>query len=547
MGEIESVAECLPLAPRDGTIDELLAEGFLNNNVLLYRAAWVQDPLTGIKHKMVQATCTACGETFYMDYAAPHTKSGTFGFICDSGVFYTGDACDCPQCGMRVQVLHIGRFKYDYTIDNVWFTTAENAAGHLAFALWECEKRINKDGDVFYKINRIEAQACADGRIYRLMGRSRNMSGYVYYGGWHIAKRFSWVRDFNYTDTLLYLTDDLVDAAAEEKSACAVFGNSGADNAECLLGKYMRLWQKFPCVENLVRQGYSAYVAGVIKHITEGKGYYRTTDTFDPRKASKYLDTKKCKPHEILGLDKTEFVTLRGIDFEPMEIYKKVKRIHGVRLTKEQAIAAALRRADTILEETTCFGRKIRPVRLINYLEKEKTSAQDLYDYWNMTDAVYGELPESMMYPKNFQNAHDDILKRKKEKENAVISEKIKKRAEKAAYLTYSDDETGLMIRPAASHAELIREGKLLKHCVATYASGVAEGKTLILFVRRIADPDTPYFTLEYKNGKVAQNRGYKNCERTPEVKIFEKKWLEYIEKGDKKNGRKNGTDAKCA
>lgn len=548
MGEIEIFAANMPTEPPDGTIDTLFAKGYLSNNALVYRVAWVTNPLTETREKMVRATCTACGETFYLDYA--EKKRGTFGFQCHAGMFYSNDECDCPNCGAPVQSMHISRIGYERVIDGTRFTTAANVDGHLVFMLWECEKRVNKNGEILFRTNRIEAQTFIDGQAYRFMGRRKGIGGYTYYNSWHAAKRFKLACEFEHYDELLYLTDALVDTTAEGKSACAVFANSGADDAECMLGEYMRLWQRFPNVENLVRQGYSEYIAGLIRHITNRSGYYYSVSKgFDARKASKFINKNKSKPHEIIGLDKAEFISMRDMDFERIQIYAAAKKKYGVRLTRAQLASAARDGAELCdtLEKGKCFGRRIQPVRLINYLEKAGVRAQYLYDYWGMTQAVCGELPESMMYPKNLKAAHDAMLKRKKEKEDAVLSEKIHARAQKAQRLIFSDAETGLMIRPAESHAELIREGKLLKHCVATYASAVAEGQTLILFVRHISDPDTPYFTLEYKKGTVAQNRGLKNCARTPEVTEFEKKWLEYIKKEGAKNGRKNTNNAKCA
>ena len=87
------------------------------------------------------------------------------------------------------------------------------------------------------------------------------------------------------------------------------------------------------------------------------------------------------------------------------------------------------------------------------------------------------------------------------------------------------------MIRPCANEEELILEGKLLHHCVATYAKSYAEGRTAILFIRRTSEPDKPFFTLEFdeKAKRVRQNRGLRNCDRTPEVTAFETAWLDYV------------------
>ena len=66
----------------------------------------------------------------------------------------------------------------------------------------------------------------------------------------------------------------------------------------------------------------------------------------------------------------------------------------------------------------------------------------------------------------------------------------------------------------------------------------------MIFFIRKLEDPNTPFFTLEYKNGIVAQNRGAKNCKRTKEVQEFENLWLEHVEKVNrsKKDGKHEHT-----
>ena len=66
---------------------------------------------------------------------------------------------------------------------------------------------------------------------------------------------------------------------------------------------------------------------------------------------------------------------------------------------------------------------------------------------------------------------------------------------------------------------------------MASYARSHASGKTAILFIRQAKAPDKPFFTLEFDEKKmvVVQNRGLRNCDRTPEVEAFEKAWLEGI------------------
>ena len=162
---------------------------------------------------------------------------------------------------------------------------------------------------------------------------------------------------------------------------------------------------------------------------------------------------------------------------------------------------------------------------------------QYLRDYWEALHNVYGEYPKELLYPKDLKLSHNRTLLLVKEAESEKLNNQIKARAEKLKPFVFKDEKTGLMITPAASHGELIKEGKLLDHCVARYANAIAKGTTAIFFIRKVSEPDIPFFTLELKDGRVVQNRGYKNCDRTKDVVIFEKEWLEFIRKGAVMNG----------
>lgn len=49
---------------------------------------------------------------------------------------------------------------------------------------------------------------------------------------------------------------------------------------------------------------------------------------------------------------------------------------------------------------------------------------------------------------------------------------------------------------------DLVDEGKALHHCVGGYIDSVAEGRSLIVFVRRVEEPKKPYVTVEVRDGK---------------------------------------------
>lgn len=79
-----------------------------------------------------------------------------------------------------------------------------------------------------------------------------------------------------------------------------------------------------------------------------------------------------------------------------------------------------------------------------------------------------------------------------------------------------------------------------MSHCVSTYGAKHAEGETAIFFIRRKNRPKEPYYTLEFneKEMEVRQNRGKRNCPRTPEIQAFENLWLSWVRAGAPRDER---------
>ena len=88
----------------------------------------------------------------------------------------------------------------------------------------------------------------------------------------------------------------------------------------------------------------------------------------------------------------------------------------------------------------------------------------------------------------------------------------------------------------AKSPSDLIREGELLNHCVGrmNYDQRFIREESLIFFVRRITEPDTPFVTVEYSLSmkKVLQCYGLNNSRPTEDVlRYVNKVWLPYAKK----------------
>lgn len=94
-------------------------------------------------------------------------------------------------------------------------------------------------------------------------------------------------------------------------------------------------------------------------------------------------------------------------------------------------------------------------------------------------------------------------------------------------------ENEGLIIRLPKDGGELVAEGKNLHHCVGGYADRMADGKTTILLIRRSEEPEVPYYTLEWLDGKVQQCRTVRNGDYRNDkaVEAFVSAWAKRIKK----------------
>ena len=394
-------------------------------------------------------------------------------------------------------------------------------------------------------VRRWEGVFVIGGTLYRVVGYMQNLGGgVIFLRDWELRKKHesglgAWAKC-----EVLPFDKATVDATDSANCSLFEFIESGGDKV--YPGEYLQTWCKWPNVENLARQGHGTYLNDIIDKVTAYQGYYYAREHFYVMNVKNHINVKAAKPHEMLGLDKSEMRVAKEYGLQITEEYRKMKEIRGVKIDRDAleylrrfnstATAFWLEKDNTGTGSWAEACRKIGtlpPVRTLHYLLKQRAGTNVYRDWLVALCDVMGvrdfrKIKTDDLYPKDIRDAHDKAVARRVLKENALLAAAFAARAEERAEMAWRDDETGLMIRAAASQRELIDEGQKLHHCVGGYAKPHAEGKTTIFFIRHIETPDEPFYTLEYKNGRVAQNRGQRNCDRTPEVVIFEKKWLEH-------------------
>ena len=547
--EIAATVAALPTDPPEDMVEDMIRRGFFSSDIILYRAGMCYIPLEDRRRKMVLVHCTACGEETYLEHVpiehgCYHSSCGDqFGFIdpVDNETKVSYSTCICPSCGKGMQAMHISRFRHWHEIDRHFFCSAHNVRGHLCLLSWTVSKNTDKEGNVRYFTNMWEGAVIVGGCFTRVVGYTRFMSSVSFNIKWEKRSRgedfigaCGFYELYGYSRELAESTDSANSALFEYVEANKY--------SKIFPGAYMQAWCKHPNIENLVRGGCGAYVGEVIEECVSREGSYYAPEKLHISASAPYINFKEVKPHRMLGLEKNEMHIAQTRKIKTVEFYREIKQEQRIKLDDMCLDAVDIFKIWQIKELTATpfHSYRVPIVRMLGYLMKQKKkystaapaqliSPVYLRDYWDAVYKVYGKMERSMLYPKDLVSAHDRMILQVKEKEDAELNAKIAQRLPELELRCYQSEALGLMIRPAATQGELIKEGKFLHHCVGGYAKSHAEGKTSIYFIRRIDAPEIPFYTLEYKNGNVQQNRGDHNCAETTEVAAFKEEWLLFI------------------
>lgn len=172
----------------------------------------------------------------------------------------------------------------------------------------------------------------------------------------------------------------------------------------------------------------------------------------------------------------------------------------------------------------------------------QNDTAQAYRDYLQECEQLHLDLHDKeILFPKDLTAAHNRTMEQVKFEKNKADQEKFQKAVEKLEKFAWSEGE--FFIRPAREQMELMAEGKALHHCVGGYIRDMAEGETAIFFLRKVSEPDKPFYTLELQKKRVIQCRTEHNAsyDRNPDVKNFVDMWMEKVVK---KGGNKKAKEA---
>ncbi|MCM1057911.1 MAG: PcfJ domain-containing protein [Firmicutes bacterium] len=171
--------------------------------------------------------------------------------------------------------------------------------------------------------------------------------------------------------------------------------------------------------------------------------------------------------------------------------------------------------------------------------DRLRETAQTYFDYISMREERGYDMSNTVYQrPRNLMVAHNKMV----EEQNREEWEKRKSEVEKRYPLIrrsyrklrnrflYEDND--FIIRPARSAAEIVREGRILHHCVGldNYLYSHNKQISIILMLRKKKEPEIPYITAEVRvrDGKIIQWFGAHDKKPANEAQM--QKWLNAYE-----------------
>ena len=175
--------------------------------------------------------------------------------------------------------------------------------------------------------------------------------------------------------------------------------------------------------------------------------------------------------------------------------------------------------------------------KMLRYVE-QGNSPIEWSDYikLSITAGEFDKHNSMILFPKYLESEHKRLQERVREIKNKEAHERREKALKAIDNLLLGNlrkqyeykDKNFALILPKEAH-DIVTEGQVQHICVGnteqSYISDMAEGKTVIAFLRRSEEMEKPFYTIEIKNNSIRQVRGFANKSATDDVQEFMEKY----------------------
>ena len=435
----------------------------------------------------------------------------------------------CPSCGRTVTFHAVGRNAYVY--DQLTTQVVQKVGDELV-------ARICKASVAYRDFKNPTVRIWENARIFFSVsdGRCQTESFYYRYGAEEITH---WRRGDRPKASKYYY--------CFEPDMCGhVYPNNLDKELKGTPWEYSQLkeFYLYDCLPMTIRPYMQTYIKGPALEYLIKLGLYQLSieavygDQEDGRIYKSPLNLNGRNLQEVLGVDKKYIPAMREININARTLHLLQKFIDAGLTVDASFLDWCMTYKVYDVEDIIRCLKYGSAIKLSKYIsdqsanlreQNRRHSIKDTFELYKdyvrfCEDLQYDLSDEFILYPRHIKDAHDrasDMFDKHKAK---IYNEQIA--AEYGNWVKqYQMSAAGLMIVAPKTAEEIVEEGQKLHHCVGGYVARVAKKECVILFLRSKEAPETPFYTIEVKNGEVAQIRGNRNCDPTPEVETYMKVW----------------------
>lgn len=311
----------------------------------------------------------------------------------------------------------------------------------------------------------------------------------------------------------------------------------GVCDEEKLLVLFLYYSNKYPVLEKLLLEGFETIVR---QFVSFKNGYYYH---YGSKFKGRIFNFRKSTVAEVFKCNKAELREIKEKIPNPLGRTQSaiIEELFFIRNKISVTDAYYLRSTDIIYhQEQLDLLHKYRSYhKIVKYFKQQNLETfRDYNDYLILLDRLnISKDNENTLFPSDFKVAHDNAVQMLQQKEDEERKAKLEQKLNKFNKLLkkykkkYTYSSKGLIIRPLVSIDEVYEEAQQQNNCVyINYCEKYLKGRTILLVVRKKAEPDKSYCTVEISlNDELVQCRAKHNASAPAEVKEFMDEFLDYI------------------
>ena len=289
---------------------------------------------------------------------------------------------------------------------------------------------------------------------------------------------------------------------------------------------YLKTYLNFPLLEQFVKQNMFYFALECLYHLP-----------------SEWKETNETNIRHLLGINSRfcSILSRYNMGMKELDVLKKMEKLN-IHLSEQEIFGyckifesnkdflelhqyASIRKIVNYLAKQIAKKEKGKAYQLssdVSCISSDEMKCYQTYirswkDYIGWAEKLEYDLKSRyVLFPKNFKDVHDktfreyqkqqDKMERKKQaKERRTVNQLLKKDIK---LLDTKIQDKDYLLKVPENCQEIRKEGQALGHCVGSYIPHIANRECDVYFIRKKTDPDKPFFTVDWRRGKIVQCQG---------------------------------------